>query len=305
MIWIDTDMGFDDILAIMMVDRSDLEIAGLSLVSGNAQISQVCRNAAGAQALFGWQFPIYPGAAKSILGDVITPEHVLGPTGIPTLGRTLPQGPAVDGPAAGQALAAWLENRPDTGDILALGPLTNLAILVLSRPDLLAKIGTLTWMGGGATSGNQTPSAEFNAYADPEALHIVLQSGINLRIVDLDLCRQVLLGPGDLDGLRRIGTQKSLILNDLARAYVDIAVSRGRPKMALYDPTAAASVVDPSLVGFEPCCVTMELTGVHTRGRTILERSRKAGSNCQWAMTVDASRVLDLAVETLEEVARL
>lgn len=302
MIWIDTDMGFDDILAVMII-AGHRDISGISLVFGNAPLEQVRKNAAGARALLGWQMPMHTGAAQAILGETITPGHVLGPTGIPTRGARLPQCPPVPESPAQAALCAWLESLDAPGEVLALGPLTNLAILVLSRPDLLTKIAKITWMGGGAGRGNQTPSAEFNAFADPEAVQIVLNSGVPLDIVDLELCRQVLIGPDDLRPLEASGTENGRVLADLCGAYVDIALERGREKMAVYDPCAAATLVIPEAFTFAPGFVAVELAGTHTRGRTVLDQRPGITPNCRWAMHADAPRVLSLALETLQKAA--
>ncbi|MDV2966463.1 nucleoside hydrolase [Nitratireductor aquimarinus] len=304
MVWIDTDMGFDDILAVMMVVASSKPVAGVSLVFGNAPMDAVRANAAGAASLLGWRFPIHTGAERAILGGVETPAHVLGPTGIPTRGRSLPQAEALPRTDALAALTAWLEALDAPGEILALGPLTNIAILSLARPDLLSKIDSVTWMGGGATRGNHTASAEFNAFADPEAVAIVLASGISLRVADLDLCRQVLVGPEDVDVVRAAGTPRGEILADLLGAYVDIALTRGRPAMALYDPTAAAAFVAPDAFVFEEAEVTMELAGAHTRGRTIVDQRPHVKPNALWGMRADAARVRALALDALVEAAR-
>ncbi len=304
MVWIDTDMGFDDMLAIMMVTASSRDIAGVSLVFGNAPLEEVRGNAAGAAGLLGWRFPFFGGADAAILGSVETPAHVLGPTGIPTRGKSLPKVPPAPLSSAFVALTSWLEGLDAPGEILALGPLTNIAILALARPDLKPKISRVTWMGGGATRGNHTASAEFNAYADPEAVAIVLASGLPLRVVDLDLCRQVQVGPEDVDALQAVASPKAPLLADLLGAYVDIALHRGRPGMALYDPTAAAALVAPDAFVFEPARVTMELAGTHTRGRTVVDQRPQAAPNAEWGMKADAARVRALALDALMEAAR-
>lgn len=303
MLWIDTDMGFDDIWAVL-VAAARHDIAGMSLVAGNTGLAQVRRNAAGAAALFDWRFPVYSGAEKAILGHGETAAHVLGPTGLPTRGRALPEAAAPPPARAFDALAAWLEGLREPGEILALGPLTNIAVLALARPDLVARIGRLTWMGGGATSGNHTASAEFNAYADPEALAVVLDAGVPMRVIDLDLCRQVLIAPADVAPLKAIETRRGGILADLLGAYVDIALTRQRPAMALYDPTAAVAAIDPEAVVFAPARVAVECAGALTRGRTVVDRRPQAKPNVEWGIDVDAVRVRDMALGTLAEVAR-
>ena len=304
MLWIDTDMGFDDMLAIMMIEKSELEIAGASLVFGIATLDQVCRNAASAAALLNWKFPIHTGAEKSVLGPIVTAEYVLGPTGIPTLGLALSDAPPLPYSSAFNALTKWLEGVDEPADLLALGPLTNIAALALARPDLMSKLKQITWMGGGAGQGNHSASAEFNAFADPEALAIVLASGVPFRMVELDLCREVLISPDDLAELRALGTQKSDLLADLFGGYVDIAVSRGRSAMAMYDPLAAAALVDPDAVTFKPTRIDVELGGNHTRGRTVVEPRDSDGVVTQIGSHVDAERVREIILSTILQAAK-
>jgi inosine-uridine nucleoside N-ribohydrolase len=301
-LWIDTDMGFDDMLAVLMVRHAGRDIAGVSLVFGNAPLGQVRRNAADAAALFGWTFPIHDGAARPILGEAVTAGSVLGPTGIPTRGRQLPPGPDLPASPALAALAGWLEADAGPAEILALGPLTNIAILSLARPDLAERIGRITWMGGGATRGNHTASAEFNAFADPEALAIVLQSGRPFRMIDLDVCRQVLVGPEDVERLPA-DSERAALLADLLGGYVDIALSRGRPAMALYDPVAAAAVVDEASIAFAPALIEVELSGRLTRGRTVVDQRAGVTPNAEIGLSADADRIRRLAFDALAGAA--
>ena len=122
-LWIDTDMGFDDMLAILMVQRSGRPVAGCSLVFGCAELAQVCRNAEAMAATFGWQFPMHSGAASPIVGETETAARILGPTGLQTLGRDFVE---METPAVRQsafpALTQWLEHSQETVEVLALGP---------------------------------------------------------------------------------------------------------------------------------------------------------------------------------------
>lgn len=290
-VWIDTDMGFDDIAAILVVVHAGLVIDGVSLVMGNASLDQVRANAAGASASFGWDFPIHSGRALPVLCQLETAQSILGDSGIPTIGQTLPAAEPLEHSDAFVALCGWLEGNRGPCRILALGPLTNIAALALARPDLAARITELVWMGGGVTSGNHTASAEFNAYADPEALAIVLAHGLPLRMVDLDICRKVLATPEDADNVRLASGRNAELLADLFAGYVAIATSRGRPAMALYDPTAAAIFIAPDIAGFRHARIDVELQGRHTRGRTVVEtRASHAVFNAHYAAEIDADR---------------
>lgn len=162
-VWIDTDMGFDDIAAVLVVLHAGEEIDGVSLVFGNTPLEQVKRNAAGAARAFGWAFPIHEGRALPVLGKLETAERILGEAGMPTAGLTLPEADALPASDAFAALCAWLEQEGPKR-ILALGPLTNLAALCLARPDLASRITDLTWMGAASPAvtirhlPNSTPS---------------------------------------------------------------------------------------------------------------------------------------------------
>jgi len=305
-VWIDTDMGFDDIAAILTVGHAGVAIDGVSLVFGNAPLEQVRRNAAAARRVFGWRFPMSVGREKSVLGQIETAERILGPAGMPTLGRSLPPCDPEAGEDAFDALARWLETAAAPRRVLALGPLTNIAALVLARPDLAGRIDDLTWMGGGAGAGNHTASAEFNAYADPEAVTIVLAHGVALRMVDLDFARKILCPPEDAERLRTLGGNNADLLADLFGGFIAIAISRGRPAMAFYDPAAAAAFVRPDLVTFRPVGIAMELAGSLTRGRTVVEtRASHAAFNAELAVEADRDRLKSVILDALSaEAAR-
>ena len=303
-VWIDTDMGFDDLAAIMVAAHGGLAIDGISLVFGNAPLEQVRRNASGAAAAFVWPFPIHAGRAKPVLGKLETAVSILSDAGMPTAGEALPAGPDAFAEDAFEALCAWLERGEGERRVLALGPLTNIAAVALARPDLAAKITDLTWMGGGLTAGNHTASAEFNAFADPEAVAIVLADEIPFRMVDLDLCRKVLCAPEDVDPVRAAGGRNALLLADLLAGFVAIATSRGRKAMSLYDAVAAVAFVQPDLVTWGEARIDMELAGAVTRGRTVVEtRSGRGEFNARFAADIDAQRAKDIILSALKAEA--
>ncbi|MFK0162507.1 nucleoside hydrolase [Rhizobium sp. NPDC090279] len=303
-IWIDTDMGFDDIAAILVVAHSHLVIDGVSLVSGNAPLSHVRANAASAAAVFGWTFPIHTGRELPVLCKLETAQNILGQNGIPTTGRSLPPADPLPSSDAFTALCNWLSDGKGPKRILALGPLTNIAALALARPDLAARIDELTWMGGGVTSGNHTASAEFNAFADPEALAIVLAHDLPFRMVDLDICRKVLAWPDDVARIRETDGEKAQLLADLLEGYVNIAISRGRSAMAIYDPTAAAIFVEPTIATLRHARIDAELHGQYTRGRTVVEtRASHVQFNAYFAAEIDAEKARRIILDALLEEA--
>jgi purine nucleosidase len=303
-VWIDTDMGFDDLAAMIVACRAGEEIDGVSLVFGNAPLFQVERNAVAAASAFGWSFPLYRGRSLPVLGRLETAQGILGDHGMPTAGMRLPDVDVVlHAEEAFDALCRWLK-AGGRRRILALGPLTNIAALCLARPDLAARIDDLVWMGGGVTSGNHTASAEFNALADPEALAIVLAHGMPLRMVDLDLCRMVLATPADVAPIRAAGGRNADLLADLLSGFIDIAIQRGRSAMSLYDAVAAVCFIRQDLVTWRDARIDVELAGTLTRGRTVVEtRSGREPFNAAYAVDIDAEAARKLILDSLRNEA--
>jgi purine nucleosidase len=299
-VWVDTDLGFDDLAAILVLVDRGVQIDGVSLVFGNAPLPQVCENAAAIAEMFTWFPPVYSGRDRSVLGLVETAQHVLGPSGIRSIGKTLPKVTPNALGSAFTALVAWLETA-GPHRILALGPLSNIAALALARPDLAARIDDLTWMGGGISSGNHTPSAEFNAFADPEALAIVLAHQLPLRIVDLDICRKVIGTPADVLPIRAAGGRHAELIADLFAGFVEIGTNRARPGMALYDPVAAVAFVSPETVVFRPARIDVELAGSLTRGRTVLDL--RTSPNAAYAAEIDAAAAHEIILGALLRAA--
>lgn len=303
-VWIDTDMGFDDIAAILVAVSEGLVIDGVSLVFGNTDLDQVCRNAKGAVETFSWQFPIYRGLDRPLVGKLETAASILGDSGIPTMSRTLPDLGIEKYPDALEALCSWLRDGEGEKRLMALGPLTNIAKLCQNHPDAFSKISEIVWMGGGVTTGNHTASAEFNAFADPEAVDGVIASGIPFKMIDLDVCRKVTADMADVEALRQTGGKQADLMADLLGGFVSIATRRGRSAMALYDPVAGVAFARPELFNFQHVRIDVELAGTFTRGRTCVEtREGKAGPFNAWiAPEIDAAKAKEVILSALRGV---
>ena len=263
-LWVDTDFGFDDLWALLVLRHLGAQVAGISLVAGNTPLPQVVRNALGARKAYGLEAQIYVGADRPLMREAETAERILGPNGMLSRGKLLPEGHGtVESDDARTALAAWLQcAKPnERRDILAIGPLTNIARLIQDAPDLAQTITRIIWMGGSDGAGNHSPLAEFNALADPEAALIVAQAGIALDVVDLMLCRTATFGPEDLP-------RSDPLTSDLLGGYLDIALTRGRSKMAIYDPIAALVACEQEAFTYRHCDMSVSTLTDASYGKT-------------------------------------
>ena len=290
-LWFDTDFGFDDLWALLLLRAHNVTIAGVSLVAGNAVLGQVQANAAAAVAHFGFDLRVSLGADRPLARRLETATRILGPNGMQSVGRYLPPAPLGDMSDAQDALFAWLDGQ-GPHEMLALGPLTNIAMLYADHPEKAARISRITWMGGARGRGNHTPHAEFNALVDPEALAQLLDTRAPLRVVDLDACRRVFFGPDELP------TLADPVLTDLLHGYLEIGLSRGRASMAIYDPLAALALVAPDVLGFEACFMQVELSEGETLGQTTLAFTKEP--NIEIAKVLDAGRAVRLCMAALE-----
>jgi len=303
-LWLDCDTGFDDAVSTLVVVGAahDYQIVGISTVCGNTTLDNTTANTLALVEEFGIDAPVYRGAAKPLAQEPQTIEDLLGGGAMGTIGQAFPAASkrAIEHDDAVVALTKALEAGPLT--ILATGPLTNIAMVLMLRPDLAANIERLVFMGGSSTTGNHTAAAEFNTFADPESLDVVLRAGIRkVEMFGLNATRQVPIRTDEEDALRAGGTPKARLLADHVGYYLRMLDKVNPRPMALHDPTAAAYLAWPELFTMQPARVDVELHGTHTRGETVCEFRvpAKAEPNCDVAVTVEGEEVMRRVLEVL------
>jgi inosine-uridine nucleoside N-ribohydrolase len=196
--------------------------------------------------------------------------------------------------------------------IVAIGPMTNLATAIALEPGFAAAVGELVLMAGAATTyaQNVTTVADFNAYADPEALQMVLDSGAPVRMVGLDQTSRVLLDRGDAQRMRDGGDPFGVWAAECTDAWIDFLGTAfpERPEHAdacfLHDPLTVAAVIDPSLLTWAPAHVAVELEGRIARGMAVADRGLAlmppAGPpNAQVAIDTDVERFRSLFLDRM------
>ncbi|MFI4994496.1 MAG: nucleoside hydrolase, partial [Hyphomicrobiales bacterium] len=193
---IDTDPGQDDGVAILLALASpqEIELLGVVAVAGNVPLSRTSLNALKVLELAGrGDIPVYAGCSRPLARDLVTAEHVHGPTGL--------DGPSIPEPKAAlqeqhgvdYLIETFLKAEPRSVTLCMLGPMTNMAMALIKAPEIAQRVRQIVAMGGAYFEvGNITPAAEFNIFVDPEAADVVLRSGIPIVMAPLDLTHRVL-----------------------------------------------------------------------------------------------------------------
>lgn len=293
---LDVDTGLDDALAILLAkDCLNLELIGICTVSGNAPVENTYANTKYIAKLLGLTCPIAKGAAYPMINKVLHAQEVHGSHGLGPI--TIEPEYEKHGHPASALYEKLLTQAQEPVTIIATGPLTNLAHLILNHPELHPKIKAISFMGGSLGSGNVTPYAEFNAHFDPEAVDVVLKSGIPLIMAGLQLTNTLRSDFKDLDKQIKDPNPAQQTYLDLVHFYVQNAKERGYAKGgALHDSVAVAAVAYPEQFTMEPKAVVMDLEKGDHRGQTRVEGDMP---NVTALISVDLQFMVDLTIQSI------
>ena len=291
---IDTDTASDDAVALVMAMQApDVQIEAITVVAGNVPVDQGVQNALYTVELCGKAVPVYRGMPAPLTRPLETGQFAhgqdgMGDIGLPLSGRK---------PASRNAIQALCETiRRFSGEItlVALGPLTNLAVALRLDPSLASAVSECIIMGGtGRGPGNITPVAEFNFWVDPEAARIVFESGLPIKMVGWDVTRRHgAFSPQDLAALRAVDTPLARFCVDIQQAMARFVLTRtGHPDFDLPDPMAMAIALDPSVATrSEYCFVAIETVSALCRGQSVVDPRGRLGHEPNAEVVREASR---------------
>lgn len=310
---IDTDPGVDDAIALLMLFQlPEFEVIGLTTIFGNVSTEDATRNALHLCEVAGFpDIPVAEGSPEPLKrGPPRIADFVHGSDG---LGNTFPSPPKnkkIDKNAC-EFLVDKVSEYPGEVTILALGPLTNIALAVKKDRSFASKVKRIVILGGSFfASGNINPAAEANIYGDPEAADIVFTCGAEIVVVGLNVTTQVMLSDQDLCELRDSGGRYGRYIYNISQFYKDWhAKSDGVHGIFLHDPTCFAALYKPQLFEFKRGAVRVETQGICT-GHTLMDLGLKNwNSDNPWtgvqpvsvAWTVDAAAVINLVKEVLKQ----
>jgi purine nucleosidase len=336
---IDCDPGIDDALALAFAHGDPgLEVCGITTVAGNVGLDVTTANALRVRDFIGMgDVPVVPGSTRPLLRPPLHARHVHGDTGLGS--AKLPE--ALSGPAPGHAvdfLVDTISAAPGEITLIAVGPLTNIALALRREPALTSLVRNFVIMGGSAGRGNATPAAEFNMLADPEAAAIVFGAGWTVTMIGLDVTLQTRVTAAVRDRLRGLGRLAGDLLLPSLAGYRTIGAadegpaSEGRadggladagPAVpgdtsapaglgwpddlidpAVHDVCAVARVAIPGLISCAPALVEVETTGRLTSGMTVTDFSAPpARHNAMVGTGIDVDGFWDLVLTAYQRVA--
>jgi len=270
---IDTDPGTDDALALMLALNSpELDIRAITVVPGNVTAAMGLDNALRMVSLANrCDIPVAAGAQHPLFQKLITAEFWHGKNGLANI--ELPPSKCKVDPRFGPDLIIQLVHEyPHEITLVPIGPLTNIALAVEKDPSIVPLVKEVILMGGSISGGNVNASAEANIYNDPEAAQIVFQAGWPLTMDGLEVGNKALFTRKYLEELGKTHGPVNDFIYGVNKFLLDLSEKYGSSGSPMYDPSAVAIAIDPTLVKTQAMHVDVETRGQFTRGETVANR---------------------------------
>ncbi|HXF63324.1 MAG TPA: nucleoside hydrolase [Caldilineaceae bacterium] len=271
---LDVDTGFDDALALILALRSPrLRVLGVTCVVGNQRLDQVVANTLKVIEALGADVPVAAGMRLPLLEPLRTPMPLHGQDGMADLALPAPRGKPLPIHAV-EFLRQTLLAASEPVTVIALAPLTNLALLIRMYPEAAERIANLVIMGGTlAGAGNVTPVAEFNIRHDPEAAAMVLGSELPICLYPLDVFRQIAFSRGESEAMAALADPAPRLAGGI---LCHSCTYFGSEAALIGDAGAVATVIDPAGCRRGRYAVTVELANGPARGQTVVDRRTPA-----------------------------
>jgi inosine-uridine nucleoside N-ribohydrolase len=299
---LDCDPGHDDAIAILLALASpELELLGITTVSGNQTLDKTTVNALRILEFADrTEVPVHVGADAPLVRTRDVAAHVHGESGLD--GPDLPAPTTTARPQhAVDFLAEQIRQRDGKVTLVPTGPLTNIALLFALHPDAVPE--RIVLMGGAVGEGNRTPAAEFNIWADPEAAQRVFAAGLDTTMIGLDVTHRALVTDAHTERLRaagRVGAMVAELMDFYSRfhrvRYPDLA---GSP---MHDPVCISHLIEPGLVDVRDAFIEVDCSTGPSWGRTNVDwrgREHFGPPNAKVALDIDGARFGELLVERI------
>ena len=308
-ILIDADPGIDDACAILLALASpELTLEGLSIVHGNCSVEQGTINGLSILELANSShIPVAKGCEDPLVQPSLLAPETHGNTGLGYAQLPDPRSrPIVQ--YGCDFLIEKILSSPGEITLVAIGPLTNLALAIRQEPRIVQSIKELVIMGGAIRhEGNTTALAEFNTYVDPHATHIVFHAGIPTTLVPLDVTYQCILTAQDVERLQKIDSPISTFIKDATKFYMEYHDDyQGIEGCVINDPLALALTFAPELCDYLELPVDVDISGGVSMGKTFADfyNYGKRPANMKVALGVRPRDFIELFIERMEKLSR-
>lgn len=295
---LDGDPGHDDAIAWMLAKASPLlDIRAVTTCCGNNTLAKTTYNAQRVCTLIGLDCPVAAGKPAPLVSDPIVAPTVHGESGLD--GPALPEPAMALSPLSAVELMAQVLRESDRPVCLVpTGPLTNIATLLLTYPELKCKIDRISLMGGGIDFGNWTCAAEFNILVDPEAADMVFKSGLPIYMAGLDVTEKALIFPEDFQRIRACDNEVARIVSEWLEFFYQFHRSIGYPGAPVHDPVAIVALIAPEILTIRDYYVQIETQGEYCRGATVADRLGvlRQAPNAHVIVGIDRQKFADLLV---------
>lgn len=300
---LDCDPGHDDAMAILLAAASPaIELQAITTVAGNQTLEKTTLNArrvCSAAGITG--VPIAAGCDRPLQRDPIVAAEIHGASGLDGVDWADPT-VDTDPRRAPDLIIEIAESGELPLTLVACGPLTNVATALAQSAGLASRLERITIMGGAIGLGNVTPSAEFNIFADPEAAAVVLDSGVPITLVPLEVTHRALATDDVVRRIAELGTPVAEMSVALMRFFAETYERVfGFDAPAVHDPCAVAAIIDPSIVPTRHMNVTIDTLSELSLGRTVCDVYGTTGRppNAAVGVDLDVDRFWDLMVDAL------
>lgn len=264
----DCDPGHDDVFGILtaVAHPECFDILGITTVAGNQTVEKVTQNILNVLDYTGFDYPVSVGYDSPLVRPAEPQPLAHGESGLDGF-EFVPSQKKVTGMHAVDFIKQMLmENEKVT--IIALAPLTNIAVVIKTYPELCQRIEQIVLMGGGIHSGNIQTKSEFNIYHDPEAAKIVFNSPVKVVMAPLEACESGCIYLDEFQQFHNEGHIQKMIYG-LSQFYCQYAIKRKWNHTSIFDVLPVIYLMRPDLFETVEMSVDIELDGKHTRGMTV------------------------------------
>jgi len=298
---LDGDPGHDDAIAWVVANASPLlDIRAVTTVCGNQTLEKTTYNARRICTLIGLDAPIAMGRPRPLFTDPMVAPNVHGQTGLD--GPVLPEPKMeVEKVSAVELMARILRESDETIPLIPPGPLTTIASLLLTHPELKDKIAHIYMMGGGIAYGNWTPAAEFNILVDPEAADIVFNSGLPITMAGLDVTEKALVFPEDFARVKAVGGKVAEVVAEWLEFFYIFHKNKGYTGAPVHDAVAVAALIKPEIMQFRDMHVDIETYGEFCKGTTVGDIMGVTGRepNARVILGIDREAFVELIIDSV------